>query len=584
MKHFKYYLALAALALSLGTAPAFAEEDGGQASRIGWTYDEASEVMTIGGTLTDGTSPYDDVAMALVRENRSIADLTALTQDIIMDVFVDYQQDYVKADGAFIFKINMHGCSAGDYTIRLSTPYTQTPYEKKIYYATRQNKVDFVTDLIGLYDEAQDTKAQVRKLQEKLELKQESGYAEKMFNLTEPLIFQVDDYQLANILYPMLKTLDAQEPANFVNAVNLAAVLQGLNEGKINDISKYQDLFTLDQRAMKTYEDMVTKEQKQKFAEEFQGKGFMTPADVQAAYTEYVMLTVLNHFQNTAQITYIIENYAKEIGLDLTAYNNFATSKKSAVAVELGKKGTFADYAAFKRAFDAEVSKQQGSGNSGTRPSGGGGGGGYAVPPSTIEKDIPKQEPDAPVLPQTKFDDLSGVPWAAESIEKLAEMGILSGTGERTFMPERSITREEFAVMIARACGLEEKAGENGFRDAAEGMWYYGMLTAAKEAGLVLGNDDGTFGIGSQITRQEMCAIAYRAGIIMGADFGQIQEPDFADKEKISEYARTAVAALQNSRIVSGMGDNEFQPAGICNRAQAAKIIDGLLELKGDMQ
>ena len=581
MKHFKYYLALAALALSLGTAPAFAEEDDGQASRIGWTYDEASEVMTIEGTLTDGTSPYDDVAVALVREGRSIADLTALTQEIIMDVFVDYQQDYVKADGAFTINVNMHGCDAGDYIIRVSTPYTQTPYEKKIYYATKQNKIDFVTNLIELYDETQNTKTQVQKLQEKLELKQESGYAEKMFNLTEPLIFQVDDYQLANILYPMLKTLDAQEPANFVSAVNLAAVLQGLNEGKINDITQYQDLFALDQRAMKTYADMVTKEQKEQFAEEFQGKGFMTSAEVQAAYTEYVILTVLNHFQNTAQITYIIENYTKEIGLDLTAYNNLATPKKSAAAVELGKKGTFADCAAFKRAFDTEVSKQQGSSGS-ARPTGGGGG--YAVPPATIEKDIPKQETDAPVVAQTKFDDLFGVPWAAESIEKLAEMGILSGTGARTFTPERSITREEFAVMIARACGLKETAGENGFRDAAEGMWYYGMLTAAKKAGLVLGNDDGTFGIGSQITRQEMCAIAYRAGIIMGADFGQVPEPDFADKEKISEYARIAVAALQNSRIVSGMGDNEFQPEGICTRAQAAKIIDGLLGLKGDMQ
>lgn len=275
MKHFKLYLALAALILTMETAAAFGEEaGGGQEPNIGWTYDEASEVMTIHGTLTDGTAIYDDVAVALIREGRTLADLTDFTQEKIMDVFVDYQQDYVKADGTFTVCINMHGCEAGDYEIRVATPYTQqTPYVKEIYYATKQNKVAFVTELIALYDETQDTKVQVQKLQEKLELNKEDGYAEKMFNLSEQLIFQVDDYQLANILYSMLKTLDAQEPVNFVNAVNLAALLQGLNEGKISDIAPYQELFALDTRVVKTYQDMVAKEQKESFAKELWAKG-----------------------------------------------------------------------------------------------------------------------------------------------------------------------------------------------------------------------------------------------------------------------------------------------------------------------
>mgnify|MGYP000967918586 CR=1 FL=1 len=589
MKHFKLYLALAALILTMGTAAAFGEEaGGGQEPNIGWTYDEASEVMTIHGTLTDGTAIYDDVAVALIREGRTLADLTDFTQEKIMDVFVDYQQDYVKADGTFTVCINMHGCEAGDYEIRVATPYTQqTPYVKEIYYATKQNKVAFVTELIALYDETQDTKVQVQKLQEKLELNKEDGYVEKMFNLSEQLIFQVDDYQLANILYSMLKTLDAQEPVNFVNAVNLAALLQGLNEGKISDIAPYQELFALDTRVVKTYQDMVAKEQKESFAKEFMGKGFTVPADVQTAYTEYVLLTVLNYFQNTSQITYIIENYSNEIGLNLTAYNQLSTTKKTEVAVELGKKGNFADYLSFKKAFDDEVGKQQGNSSTGSRPAGGGdnnGSSGYPVPPVTIDNNIEKREPQNPVTSETKFDDLSGVPWAAESIEKLARMGVLSGTGDRTFTPGRSITREEFAVMIARACGLDAQSGSNGFRDAQSDAWYYDMLTAAKNAGLILGKDDGTFGIGSEITRQEMCAIAYRAGTMMEIDFGGEQNIDFADQEKISEYARPAVMALKNKQIVSGMGDNQFQPDGICTRAQAAKIICGLLELKGDVQ
>ena len=49
-----------------------------------------------------------------------------------------------------------------------------------------------------------------------------------------------------------------------------------------------------------------------------------------------------------------------------------------------------------------------------------------------------------------KFKDIEGH-WAQAHIEKLHEYGIVNGTSEDTFSPDKPVTRAEAAVMIANA-------------------------------------------------------------------------------------------------------------------------------------
>lgn len=55
----------------------------------------------------------------------------------------------------------------------------------------------------------------------------------------------------------------------------------------------------------------------------------------------------------------------------------------------------------------------------------------------------------------------------------------------------------------------------------------------------------------------------------------------FDDTGDISDYAVDAVKALYAEKIVSGMSETEFMPHGKATRAQAAKIIYGILKLIG---
>ena len=49
----------------------------------------------------------------------------------------------------------------------------------------------------------------------------------------------------------------------------------------------------------------------------------------------------------------------------------------------------------------------------------------------------------------------------------------------------------------------------------------------------------------------------------------------------IAEYAKDAVETLTAAGIINGMGDGVFAPCGTVTRAQAAKVVYGLLNLIG---
>jgi hypothetical protein len=210
---------------------------------------------------------------------------------------------------------------------------------------------------------------------------------------------------------------------------------------------------------------------------------------------------------------------------------------------------------------------------------GGGGGSGLASggkfepgviqPPQTVNPDTIKA-----------FDDLDSVEWAWESIEFLAGKNIISGDGDGNFRPGDAVTREEFIKMLVTALDKTEENLTADFSDAEAGEWYYPYIAAAQKNGITVGQGDGTFGVGSHITREEMAAMAYRGVTAVGGELPQQPSGgDFADGAVISEYARQAVAAMKSAGIINGTGGGNFEPKATANRAQAAKIIYGIVSL-----
>jgi len=172
------------------------------------------------------------------------------------------------------------------------------------------------------------------------------------------------------------------------------------------------------------------------------------------------------------------------------------------------------------------------------------------------------------------FKDLSNTHWAYESVKWLKNRGIVNGTDAGNFEPDRQVTREEFAKMIVLASGMTVNNQSADFTDMADGAWYVPYIGAAADAGIVGGVGDGSFGIGRNITRQDMAVMAKRALDAKATQFVKVKDyTPFADADVFADYAMDAVKALFEAGIINGKGENLFDPNGTATRAEAAKII-----------
>ncbi|WP_168120542.1 S-layer homology domain-containing protein [Paenibacillus sp. HB172176] len=176
---------------------------------------------------------------------------------------------------------------------------------------------------------------------------------------------------------------------------------------------------------------------------------------------------------------------------------------------------------------------------------------------------------------EVNFADLGHALWAEEGIEALAARGITTGRTAAQFDPSGEVTRAEFAALLTRALGLTATGDASSrFSDVPAGGWADHAIAAAYEAGIVNGREDGTFGTGDSVTREDMALMLHRA---LGLSDSNASSA-FVDEEEISGYARDAVASLQDSGLIQGSPDGTFKPKSHASRAEAALILYRMLK------
>jgi len=136
--------------------------------------------------------------------------------------------------------------------------------------------------------------------------------------------------------------------------------------------------------------------------------------------------------------------------------------------------------------------------------------------------------------------------------------------------------------MIVSAFRIIDETAESSFKDVSKYEWYYKYIASAEKNDIVLGKDDGTFGIGEEINRQEMSVILHRVINFTKIRLKTVYDKIiFDDESDIDDFAAESIKNLQQSGIVKGTGDNKFSPKDKVNRAMAANIIYNTLKLDG---
>lgn len=173
------------------------------------------------------------------------------------------------------------------------------------------------------------------------------------------------------------------------------------------------------------------------------------------------------------------------------------------------------------------------------------------------------------------FRDVTSTHWAFASVERAAELGLVTGYSDGTFRPDTAVTRAQFVLMLWRMCGKPAAAKAASFADASAD-WYQDALSWAVENGYVNGLSDTRFGPDAPITRQQAMAILFR---LNGGQSGTeltltgIYEQTFADSTTIAAWAKDATWWAVYHELVSGVGGSRIAPEANASRAQIAAIL-----------
>ena len=162
--------------------------------------------------------------------------------------------------------------------------------------------------------------------------------------------------------------------------------------------------------------------------------------------------------------------------------------------------------------------------------------------------------------------------WAQDYIRELMERQAVSGYPDGTFRPNANITRAEFATILVKALNLQPRAGKV-FNDTVN-HWAKDVISTAHAHGIINGYDDNTFGPDDYITREQMAVMIARAAGLYNAAAGT----QFADSNTFSEWAVNAIAAISEKGIITGYPDGTFKPKNYATRAEAATVITKILK------
>lgn len=518
-----------------------------------------SRTVCLSGNTENGSAL---VALDVLTNGKSRTDLEEIKASggNLLDVWVTHQQTMADDNGDFSFEFDFADTlPSGKYTAYAGIKYNEfSPY-------------DFIfvsnADFVAMADEINT--ASVERICEIIQDKNKCY----VIGISEE---QAKDINAAKLAAVLRKTLQStpfnrnDRDASWLIAEK-AYLTEQLNESKITDI------FTVDLKITdfdnSDIADWYNKTEhsdafKSDFTKRMSGRNFADYNAYKDALAEQFVLATVKTPNGPGDIENIMKAFKNEIGISITL------STPSAVWNKLAG-NNYSDYASLKSAFNTYAKQGNtigsGSGSSSSSPNGSSG--------SSLSSTVSVTTNNTSVTKLNKyiFDDVEQIDWARDAIVALAEKNIISGVGDNKFAPNNNVTREQFVKIVVGAFVPDAEKGDIAFDDVKSGEWYEEYIAKAYNSGIVKGIDDKIFGVGRNITRQDMCVMIYNAAKASGLEY-QASTEIFDDDASIADYAREAVYALRGAGAVDGSGNDRFEPTAFATRAQAAKIIYALIK------
>ncbi len=479
-------------------------------------------------------------------------------------------------DGTFSFEYSIpHDLTEGEYYIYLQGYNVSGRFDDSFAYRNVSSLINIYNQLIGVTITADNIESSISLLGAPSSLVDtyhqlyEGNRTKRVTDLLsdsdfDPLPSNASEEQLAeklNDLFDCVQEGVVAEEISTADNTNIKDLLK-----------KYGNLIGIDA----SKQDLLSDSAAPVFYNAVVNADYANYSDIKNVYNPNMTLCRVN-YGSWERLYDIVED--EGIEYDKDSYEDLKSSNKDALwqgcaAQEFTDVDDIAEY------LDDEISsllssqKNNNNGNNGPGGTGGGGGAGGGG----IGAGLSNYPATAPVdsnayNSNTLFNDIDGVAWAKDAIIALTNQGIISGVGDNMFAPSASITRAEFAKLIAKGFQTPRATGAVVFDDVTVNDWYYDSVMSLYSIDVLNGVDDKNFEPNRPISRQEIATVFLRILEYKRLPYDQNENTEFADDNEIANWAKNAVAVMRKNEFINGVGDNKFAPLQNATRAEAAVML-----------
>ena len=350
----------------------------------------------------------------------------------------------------------------------------------------------------------------------------------------------------------------------FNKAITVAWGNDGKNVAEILDAnSEFFELALFDE-----YKELKSKDLIDEYAKESENE-----EEFVKNFNMSVAISMINESE-PEEVAEILKNVKEYLSLNEDIYEDFLDNEDICIRALCNK--DFKQVLDIENAITETIKKNTSKPNKKPSSGGGGGGGGYTVPSIT-----PVFEPKEEIVEEKSipFDDLENYAWAKTAIEHMYVNRIISGKSETKFGPKDNVKREEFVKIIVNGFDFLDSK-ETNFEDVGE-EWFKEYIERGFASGIITGVSDTKFGVGENITREDMAVIIFRAinkaGLELDIEIDKTAE--LSDMDEVSDYAKEAVEFLISKGAIKG-SNGKFNPKAYATRAEAAQMIYNVIKIR----
>ena len=177
------------------------------------------------------------------------------------------------------------------------------------------------------------------------------------------------------------------------------------------------------------------------------------------------------------------------------------------------------------------------------------------------------------------FPDVGGQEWYVQdgTLRYAVEHGLITGNADGSFGGGGTVSRAQAVTVIWRAAG-RPSAWSASFPDCdySDQSFYGDAVRWARAEGVVSGYEDGRFGPGDPVTREQLAKMVADYARSIGVDVSGSGPLPFVDAAQVSSGFEAQLAWCVERGIISGeqRADGVYaNPRGLAERCQLVKIM-----------